>query len=62
MKQTIKGTQTSQQRMTFLARLQGELRQLELDPPPGIATWPKDEMNITELEASKKIILNIQVD
>lgn len=40
--------------MTFLARLQGELRQLELDPPPGIATWPKDEMNITELEASEK--------
>ncbi len=37
----------------MLQRLQGELRSLELDPPPGIAAWPKDEASITELEASE---------
>jgi ubiquitin-protein ligase len=42
-----------QSRMTFLARLQSELRQLENDPPPGIAAWPKSESNICDLEASE---------
>jgi ubiquitin-protein ligase len=37
---------------TMLQRLQSELRSLELDPPPGISAWPKDDANITELEAS----------
>jgi ubiquitin-protein ligase len=37
---------------SMLQRLQSELRSLELDPPPGISAWPKDDANITELEAS----------
>ena len=36
-----------------LARLNKELSQLEMDPPPGISAWPKDGM-INVLESSER--------